>query len=179
MAERRPGTMLPVRPSCAVSNGTGGTAMTAEDVAELLRTSPLFADLDAASLLALGRYGDEARFDTDGLLARDGWPADRFYVLLEGTVALEVHERDGNPMPIETLTVPDLIGWSWLMPPFRWHFDVRAVTPVRAIAIEAVALRVAMAVNPSFGYALLSRFARVLLQRLQATRLRLVAAPRR
>jgi CRP/FNR family cyclic AMP-dependent transcriptional regulator len=153
--------------------------VTVDDVAELLRTSPLFTDLDAASLLALARYGDEARFDTDALLARDGWPADRFYVLLEGTVALEVHERGGDPMPIETLTVPEVVGWSWLMPPFRWHFDVRAVTPVRAIAIEAEALRVAMAENPSFGYALLSRFTRVLLQRLQATRLRLVAAARR
>lgn len=152
--------------------------MTAEDVADLLRRSPLFADLDAPSLLALARYGDEARFETDALLARDGWPADRFYVLLEGTVSLDVHEPGADPIPIEMLTVPEVVGWSWLMPPFRWHFDVRAVTPVRAIAIEAEALRVAMLNTPSFGYALMTRFARVLLQRLQATRLRLVAVPR-
>lgn len=153
--------------------------MTAEDVADLLRTSPLFADLDATSLLALACYGDEARFDTDALLARDGWPADRFYVLLEGTVSLDMHEPGADPVPIERLTVPDVVGWSWLMPPFRWHFDVRAVTPVRTIAIEAEALRVAMVENASFGYALMTRFARVLLQRLQATRLRLIAVPRR
>jgi CRP/FNR family transcriptional regulator, cyclic AMP receptor protein len=153
--------------------------MTAEDVAGLLRTSPLFADLDGSSLLALARYGDEARFEVDHLLARDGWPADRFYVLLEGTVSLEVHEPGDDPIPIETLTVPEVVGWSWLMPPFRWHFDVRAVTPVRAVAIEAEALRVAMAGNPSLGYALMARFARVLLRRLQSTRLRLVAVPRR
>ena len=153
--------------------------MTADDVAQLLRRSPLFGDLDAPWLLALARYGDEARFDAGALLARDGWPADRFYVLLEGTVALEVHEPDGDPVPIETLTVPEVVGWSWLMPPYRWHFDVRAETPVRAIAIEAEALRVAMAEDASFGYALTARFARVLLQRLQATRLRLVAVARR
>ena len=152
--------------------------MTAEDVAELLRNSPLFADLDASSLLALARYGDEARFETDALLARDGWPADRFYVLGEGTVSLDVHEPDAEPIPIEALTVPEVVGWSWLMPPFVWHFDVRALTPVRTIAIEAEALRVAMVENPSFGYALMTRFARVLLQRLQATRLRLIAVPR-
>jgi CRP/FNR family transcriptional regulator, cyclic AMP receptor protein len=152
--------------------------MTAEDVAELLRNSPLFADLDASSLLALARYGDEARFETDALLARDGWPADRFYVLVEGTVSLDVHEPDAEPIPIEALTVPEVVGWSWLMPPFVWHFDVRALTPVRTIAIEAEALRVAMVEDPSFGYALMTRFARVLLQRLQATRLRLIAVPR-
>ncbi len=152
--------------------------MTAEDVAELLRNSPLFADLDASSLLALARYGDEARFETDALLARDGWPADRFYVLVEGTVSLDVHEPDAEPIPIEALTVPEVVGWSWLMPPFVWHFDVRALTPVRTIAIEAEALRVAMVENPAFGYALMTRFARVLLQRLQATRLRLIAVPR-
>ena len=153
--------------------------MTAEDVAELLRGSPLFADLDGSSLLALARYGDEARFGAGDLLARDGWPADRFYVLLEGTVSLDVHEPGADLVPIETLTVPEVVGWSWLMPPFRWHFDVRAVTPVRAIAIEAEALRVAMVDDASFGYALMVRFARVLLRRLQSTRLRLIAVPRR
>jgi CRP-like cAMP-binding protein len=153
--------------------------MTVEDVAELLRTAPLFADLDPASLLALARYGDEVRFDAEALLARDGWPADRFYVLLEGSVSLDVHEPHAEPLPIETLTVPEVVGWSWLMPPFRWHFDVRVLTPVWAIAIEAEALRVAMVEDPSFGYALMTRFARVLLQRLQATRLRVIAVPRR
>jgi CRP/FNR family cyclic AMP-dependent transcriptional regulator len=150
--------------------------MTAEQVAELLRTSPLFADLEEPSLLALARYGDEACFAAGSLLGRDGWPADRFFVLLEGTVALEVHDPSRGPIPIEELTVPEVVGWSWLMPPYRWHFDVRAVTPVRAIAIEAEALRVAMSRDAAFGFALMSRFARVVLQRLQATRLRLLAA---
>ena len=150
--------------------------MTAEQVAELLRGSPLFADLDSAARLALARYGDEASFAPGALLARDGWPADRFYVLLEGTVALEIHGPGCGPIPIEQLTVPEVVGWSWLMPPFQWHFDVRAVTAVRAIAIEAEALRVAMAEDSAFGLALMSRFARVLLQRLQATRMRLLAA---
>jgi hypothetical protein len=75
-------------------------------------------------------------------------------VLLEGTVSLDVHEPGASPIPIEALTVPEVVGWSWLMPPFRWHFDVRAATPVRAIAIEVEALRVAMLDTPSFGFAL-------------------------
>jgi CRP-like cAMP-binding protein len=151
-----------------------GGLMTAEQVAQLLAATPLFADLDPEIRLAVARYGDEAAFAEGRLLAHEGAPADRFYVLLQGEVALEVHDAGGGPLSIETLAAPDVVGWSWLMPPYRWHFDVRAISAVRAVAIEAEALRVAMSHDDAVGFTLMTRFARVLLQRLQATRLRLL-----
>ena len=69
-------------------------AVTAEQIAKVLATAPLFADLDLELLLAVARYGDEARFVEGTFLARDGWPADRFFVLLDGAVALEAHGDD-------------------------------------------------------------------------------------
>ncbi len=150
--------------------------MTAEQIAVLLAGAPLFAGLDPELVLRVARYGDEARFAGDALLARDGWPADRFFVLLEGSVALETRCADRAPLRVETLAAPETVGWSWLMPPYHWHFDVRALTPLRTVAIEAEALRVAMAADPVFAGALLEPFAVVILRRLQSTRLRLLEA---
>jgi signal-transduction protein with cAMP-binding, CBS, and nucleotidyltransferase domain len=149
--------------------------MKVEAVAGLLRTAPLFADLDDALLTAVARYGDEARFAAGTVMAREDTFADRFFVVLSGEVALAEHDGEHGPIYVESLGPGDVVGWSWLIPPYRWHFDVRAVQPVHAIAIEAEALRVAMS-DEHLGYALMRRFSRVLLERLQATRRRLIEA---
>ncbi len=149
--------------------------MKVEEVAALLRTAPLFADLDEPLLLAVARYGDEARFAPGTLMAHEHAPADRFFVVLAGEVALAEHDGEHGPIYVESLGPGEVVGWSWLMPPYRWHFDVRAVQPVRVIAIEAEALRVAMS-DEHLGYALMRRFSQVLLERLQATRRRLIEA---
>ena len=58
-------------------------------------------------------------------LFREGEPADTFYLCVTGAVALEVHAPGGPPLVIETLHEGDTVGWSWLFPPYRWHFDGR------------------------------------------------------
>jgi CRP-like cAMP-binding protein len=144
-----------------------------EDVMVLLRRAPLLADLDETSLEALARYGDVALYRADVLLGVEGAPADRFFVVLDGAVALEMREPGHPAFSVEVLGAGEVVGWSWLVPPYRWHFDVRTVVPVRAVAIEAEALRVAMTSDEHLASALLRRFTTVLIDRLQVTRRRL------
>jgi CRP-like cAMP-binding protein len=147
-----------------------------EDVARLVHEAPLFGDLDDVCLEALARYGDIATFPDGALLGRQGTPADRFFVILGGGVALEAREPGCPPTPIDSLGPGEVVGWSWLSAPYRWHFDVRASGPVRAVAIEAEALRVAMTGDDHLASQLLRRFTAVLIRRLQATRHRMLTA---
>ena len=101
--------------------------------------------------------------------------ADAFYLVRHGSVALETlrcrraaRSRSRRSRPARSL------GWSWLFPPYRWHFDARALTPVRATAFDGACLRGKCDDDPALGYELMKRFAQVLIERLQWTRLRLL-----
>ncbi len=150
--------------------------MRVDAVMDLIRQAPLFADMDDRCLDALARYGDVASFGADALLGREGAPADRFFVILAGAIALETREPGRPATRVAVVGSGDVVGWSWLVPPYRWHFDVRAIEPVRAVAIEAEALRVTMSSDEHLASELLRRFTAVLIDRLQATRRRLLVA---
>jgi CRP-like cAMP-binding protein len=91
-----------------------------------------------------------------------------------GSVAVETFVPARGPMMIETIEAGEVIGWSWLFPPYRWHFDARALTQVRATSFDGACLRGKCDSDPALGYTLMSRFAQVLIERLQWTRLRLL-----
>src|SRR5690349_14197944 len=99
---------------------------------------------------------------------------DTFFVVRHGTVAVGNFVPPRGELVIETLEAGDLLGWSWLFPPYRSHFDARALSPVRATQFDGACLRDKCAADPAFGYGLMSRFAQVLIERLQWTRLRLL-----
>ena len=115
-----------------------------------------------------------ARFDAGEYIFREGDAADVFYVVREGTVALELYMPPRQAVTIETLHEGDLLGWSWLFPPYKWTFDARAVEPCRAIAFDGACLRGKCEANHELGYELMLRFAAVMIRRLQATRVRLL-----
>ncbi len=107
-------------------------------------------------------------------LFREGEPADVFYLVRRGRVALELYVPARGPITVETVDAGDVVGWSWLFPPYTWHFDARAVGPVRAIAVDGACIREKCDDDPALGYELMRRFSAVLLDRLNATQLRLV-----
>lgn len=113
-------------------------------------------------------------FATDQMLLQEGEDATTFYLVRRGRVSLEVHQPGRGPLVIETIGPGSAVGWSWLFPPYRWHLDARALEPVGAIAIDGACLRNKAEADPAFGYELIKRFAQVMLERLQATRLRLL-----
>ena len=113
-------------------------------------------------------------FAAGDLLFHEGEPANTFWILRHGRVALELHSPNRGSLLIETLDPGEVLGWSWLFPPFRWHFDARALTDVRAVAVDGACLRGKCDADPAFGYELMRRFSRVMVERLQATRVRLL-----
>ncbi len=113
-------------------------------------------------------------FHPGELILTEGAPADTFYLLRRGHVSIDVHEPGRGPIVIETVGADAVIGWSWLVPPYRWTFDARALDEVGAVAIDGSCLRAKAQGDPAFGFALLTRVTSILLGRLQATRLRLL-----
>jgi CRP-like cAMP-binding protein len=141
---------------------------------DLLAGVPLLAGLGRAELELLAGCARNVHFDAGEQIFREGEPADAFWVIRHGRVALEAHVPARGPLTIETLEPGEVLGWSWLFPPYRWHFDARALSGVRATAFDGACLRGKCSDDPALGYDLMQRFARVMMERLQATRLRLL-----
>jgi len=104
----------------------------------------------------------------------EGDPANRFYLIEKGKVSLESRRRDQPPVPIQVIGPDDVLGWSWLFPPYYWHFDARALEPTTAIFFYGTRLREACEQDHDFGYELMKRMTQVAIQRLQTTRKRLL-----
>jgi CRP-like cAMP-binding protein len=115
------------------------------------------------------------QFKVGDALFREGDPANQFYLIESGKVALEAHEPANGPTLVQTLSAGDVLGWSWLFPPFTWHFQTRAIEPTKAIALSGGHLLVTAERNRDFGYELMKRVALVVIHRLQATRKQLLA----
>lgn len=141
---------------------------------ETLASIPFFAGLEQPVLDLLAERAHEVRFDEGAQIFRRGEPADRFFLLRRGTVALEAYVPAGHAFLIETLEAGEVLGWSWLFPPYRWHFDARALTPVTALAFEAPELRSLCHDDPGIACSLMRRFTQIVIERLQWTRLRLI-----
>jgi CRP/FNR family transcriptional regulator, cyclic AMP receptor protein len=107
-------------------------------------------------------------------LFREGQEASQFYLIRQGKVALEVYPPQGPSLVIQTVEEGEILGWSWLIPPYKWGFDARAVNLVRAVALDGTCLRHKCEENHDLGYEFLKRFAYIIDQRLQATRLQLL-----
>ena len=145
-----------------------------ETIEGLLHAVPLFRGMTDPELELLAGCATNARFQEGDVLFGEGDAADTFYLVRHGTVALETFVPPRGSVTIETIESGEVVGWSWLFPPYRWHFDARAVTLVRATAFDGACLRGKCEDDSALGYDLMSRFAQVLIERLQWTRLRLL-----
>jgi CRP-like cAMP-binding protein len=142
-------------------------------VEELLLETRLFADLSDAHLATIAGCASIAHFE-DEYVFREGGDADTFFLLRSGDVALETHVPGRGPVTLMTLHDDDVLGWSWLFRPYRWHLDARAIGHVRTLAFDGACLRQKSVDDHELGYELLRRFAEVIVSRLQATRMQLL-----
>lgn len=147
--------------------------MSTTTIRDLLADHRFFAGLPPADLDLIAGCGVNVAFRAGAMVAREGDPADRFFVVREGHGAIEVHAPGRGALVVATAGPGDVIGWSWLFPPHQWRFDVRAVTDVRAVALDGACLRGKADEDPALGYRLMERFARILVSRLESTRLQL------
>jgi CRP-like cAMP-binding protein len=141
---------------------------------ELVSESPVFEGMTNEQLQLIAGCAQNAGFAAGERLFREGEPADTFYLVRKGRVALSTHAPARGPVLIETLDPGEIVGWSWIVPPYVWHFDARAVDDVRAVAFDGACLRSKCETDHALGYELMRRFGGVMLDRLQHTRLRLL-----
>ncbi len=141
---------------------------------EAIIAHPFFGDMKPEHLETISVGADVAEFGSDEVLFREGEPANRFHLIQSGRIALEAHDPADGTALVEYLGAGDVLGWSWLFPPFVYHFRARAVEPSRVIAINGGHLLVAAEKNHELGYELMKRLAQVVIQRLQATRRQLL-----
>ena len=119
-------------------------------------------------------FAKDVTFSKGETILREGEYADRFYLICEGSVSLETDSNGGPSITIQTLGAGNLLGWSWLYPPFEWHFTARALEPCKAVELNAASLLIRAEEDPAFGYDLMKRISKHLVQRLQATRKRMI-----
>jgi len=138
------------------------------------RTHPFLDGLSAEHLGTLAECAMPTSFKPEQVIFREGEMANRFYLILEGRVALETETLDRPPVPVDLLAAGDELGWSWLFPPYTWNFTARALGPVRAVFFYGTWLRERCVTDPAFGYELMRRTVGVVIRRLQATRQQLL-----
>lgn len=140
----------------------------------MLAEQPFFRGLSESLLESLAKEAMPVEFKAGELIFNEGGLANRLYLLLSGKVALEFPtDLEHEPVAIETIGDGSVLGWSWLFPPYYWHFDARALTPVKAIFFYGTRLREQCETDHELGYELMKRISGVLIERLQATRRRL------
>jgi CRP/FNR family transcriptional regulator, cyclic AMP receptor protein len=145
-----------------------------ETLERILGEHPFFKGLEPRYLELLVGCASNVRFNEGDYICRDGDEATQFFLIRHGKVALELETGQRGAIVIETLEAGEILGWSWLLWPYRWHFDVRATELVRAIALDGTCLRGKCDQDHDLGYELLKRFGHVVIERLKATRLQLL-----
>ena len=145
-----------------------------ESLEPILAGHPFFRDLAAPHLALLVGCASNVRFAAGEFIFHAGEAADRFFLVRDGHVAIELAPPGGGALTVQTIGAGHVLGWSWLVPPYHWKFDARAIEPTRALALDGRCLRAKCEADHDFGYELLKRVAQVMEERLQATRLQLL-----
>ena len=141
---------------------------------QLIAESPTFAGLEPSQLEFIAGCARNERVEAGTMLLREGEPADSFFLIRHGVVALEVDAPGRGPLMIQTLHDGEVVGWSWLFAPHRWQMDGRAVEACSIVTFDGACLRGKCEADHELGYQLMSRFAANVIDRLQTTRLQLI-----
>lgn len=141
---------------------------------ELITAAPTFAGMSEKHLEMIAGCGANVHFGVDEYLFHEGEPAETFYLIRKGAVALEIFVPGREQVIIETLHERELVGWSWLFKPYRWNLDARVTEELSATVFDGACLRGKCESDHELGYQLMLRFAAGIVDRLQATRLRLL-----
>ena len=132
------------------------------------------AGMNAHHLELLARYATRKEFAAGEIVFRAGEPAHGFYLIQKGTITLEGSVMEHGAIATDTVHAGEPLGWSWLFPPYRWHFDARAIEPTTAIFFNGDILRQHYNEDITLAHDLSQRICKVMAHRLQATRRNLI-----
>lgn len=145
-----------------------------KDIEQLLRAHPFFRGMADGDVRFISACGENRVYRGGDTIARENSPADHFFVIREGRVAVETFVPNHGALCLQTLHDGDIFGWSWLFPPYLWTFDARALDTVHAICLDGKCLREKCEEDPRLGFELMKRFAKIMTDRLQAARIQLL-----
>ncbi len=145
-----------------------------ETLERIIAEHPFFSGLETYYTNLLVGCGANVRFQPGAYIFKEGEEAQEFYLIRSGRVALEIFSPQSKPIVVETLSEGDVLGWSWLLPPYLWKFHAHAIQDTRAIALDGKCLRTKCEQNHDLGYEMLKRFAQIMERRLEATRMQLL-----
>ena len=146
-----------------------------EPMAARVALHPFLAGMNPTQLALLTDCAIPVHFKKGQTILREGDLANRFYLIESGKVVLESGEGFGDPVIVETIGAGDLLGWSWMFPPYVWHFTARAAEPTEAIFFYGTILREYCERDPSLGYELFKRITPIMLKRLQSARRKMLS----
>lgn len=145
-----------------------------KSMSQLLHEHPFFRGMDSEHLDFIGGCGENHIYNAGEYIARENAPADHFFLIRDGQVAVECYVPNYGALCLQTLQSGDIFGWSWLFAPYLWTFDARAVDEVHAIRLDGKCLREKCETDSKMGYELMKRFSHILTERLRATRVQLM-----
>lgn len=145
-----------------------------ESLQRILAEHPFTHGLERCYRELLTGSASNVHFEPGQMIFREGEEANQFYLVREGKLAIELFSAERGALTILTVGPGEVLGWSWLVPPYRWKFDAYASQSARAIALDGKCLREKAENDHDLGYELLKRIAHVMEERLHATRLQLL-----
>ena len=120
------------------------------------------------------QFAADVTFPAGTRIFEEGSKADRFWTVITGLVALDVHVPGRRAATVDAIGQGELLGWSWLVPPHTWQLGAEAHGPVHALEFDAAAVRTLIEEDPVLGLAITRCVATVVGNRLQSTRTRLL-----
>ena len=140
------------------------------ELRDLIKDQPFLKDMNPEYLDLFVGCASKITFKKGHFLLTQDGNADQFYIIDHGKVHIEMFAGDKGPVTIQSLSDGDILGWSWLIPPYKWRFDALAVDSTTVIAFDGKFLREKCEEDHSFGYDMLKRMTSVITYRLLFTR---------
>lgn len=148
-----------------------------ESLKQNLAQHPFLTGLDRRYLTPLAAHATPKKFEALQMIFHEGDPANECYLICKGKVGIETALLGCDGIRVETLGAGDVLGWSWILPPYQLHYSARAIEPTQVIALDGKALLARFEEDHDLGYEMMKRFALVIVQRLAATRARSLKFP--
>jgi len=142
--------------------------MNAQSIQKELAAAPVFKGLADDYVKRLAAHAEAVEVDNGTVVFRAGDPAERFFLLVDGEVSIEIPAVAGPRLQVQRLAPVRVLGWSWLLPPFKWSFNALAETDCKLLAFDGKAVLADCDADPAYGYEVIKRFSGLMAERLDA-----------
>jgi len=145
-----------------------------ENLSRIIAEHPFFRNLAREYIDLITGCASNVVFRPGEFIFCEGESADHFFIIRQGRIVIQTHIPEKGTIDIQSRGAGDITGWSWLVSPYKWHFDAKATELTRALQFDGKCLREKLESDHGLGYELMKRFTIIMAERLEATRLQLM-----